>query len=408
MKILSLAAVIGLLLSVAAAPAQNKKPDPTDIFKDKSPEKSKQPDPMTGKKPKPGAKSASAPVLGKTIDQWIALISSKDPSKSEIAIQTILQFSPEVGQKAVPVLIKMLDKAFLLDKSVRVNAVIVLGTLLIEDNNPNEKEVQDAVQVLTAMLKNEKEIIVRYKTVEALAAIGPRSAPAIGLLISALQKEVQCWELREGAAIALGRIGYDQKNGPPVKVLHALFGAMSADPAAQVRLAAMQSLAFLGSPKDQFVAKKLYDALTKTSKEDPETAVRIWASMSLMSIMGKADPKAIKMIANYHQDKDVVVRVQVMQALAALGLDAKDEMYAIVAGLNDEEKIVQNWALTALSRMEKYAEPARSRLKEIVADNDWPLYMKELAQHTLDVIDGKIPSNNVSKDGKDKPAPKGP
>ena len=56
----------------------------------------------------------------------------------------------------------------------------------------------------------------------------------------------------------------------------------------------------------------------------------------------------------------------------------------------------------ALSRLEKEAAPAESHLKKIVADKDWPPALKEVAQKTIDLIQGKTPPLESPKTDKDK------
>src|SRR5262249_49160612 len=82
-------------------------------------------------------------IGGKSIAQWIEEIPSKDRSKGENVIRTVLLFHPDVAYPAVPVLIKELKKhnpnGPTVDISIRVNAVIALGVILGEGgaNDPD-------------------------------------------------------------------------------------------------------------------------------------------------------------------------------------------------------------------------------------------------------------------------------
>src|SRR5207253_6778715 len=71
--------------------------------------------------------TANTKIGGKTLDEWIKWIPDPDRSKTEVAIKTIITYGPNVAQKAVPDLLKELqkhNKPNALDMSVRVNGCI--------------------------------------------------------------------------------------------------------------------------------------------------------------------------------------------------------------------------------------------------------------------------------------------
>ena len=82
-----------------------------------------------------GSNSASAQknpqinqIGGKTLEQWIKEIPSKDPSVGEKAIRTILMFGPDRAMDAVPIIISELkNPGRNLDLKFRVMAVMSLG-----------------------------------------------------------------------------------------------------------------------------------------------------------------------------------------------------------------------------------------------------------------------------------------
>src|SRR6516225_7141660 len=61
-------------------------------------------------KEKPEQKTTITEIGGKTIEQWIKEIPSKDRSKGENAIRTVLMFGPDRAYDAVPVLMAELKK----------------------------------------------------------------------------------------------------------------------------------------------------------------------------------------------------------------------------------------------------------------------------------------------------------
>src|SRR6476661_8072435 len=90
---LAAAAVLGL-----SVVAQETKTDPKADSKSKSE--------MKEKSSLKDAPPEITEVAGKSLAQWIKEISSKDPSKREAAIRTVLLFGPEQAYQAVPVLLQ--------------------------------------------------------------------------------------------------------------------------------------------------------------------------------------------------------------------------------------------------------------------------------------------------------------
>src|SRR5713226_1721488 len=76
----------------------------------------------------PEKKTTITEIGGKRVDQWISEIPSKDRSKGENALRTVLLFGPDQAYGAVPVILKELkNPKIILDVSIKVNAVIALG-----------------------------------------------------------------------------------------------------------------------------------------------------------------------------------------------------------------------------------------------------------------------------------------
>src|SRR5262245_53225516 len=123
-------------------------------------------------------------VGGRTFEQWMKDIGHKDPSRREVAIQTILAFGPEKAYEAAPALVGELRKHLTnpIDTSLRVNITIALGAILGAKTNsdpklvkpPDPKLLKEAITLLTRLL-SDSQGIVRYRAAQALASIGQES-----------------------------------------------------------------------------------------------------------------------------------------------------------------------------------------------------------------------------------------
>src|SRR5437867_1943160 len=99
----------------------------------------------------PEKKTTIIEIGGKSIDKWIDEIPSIDRSKGENAIRTVVMFHPDLACQAVPALLTELKKhpnKMYVDISIRVNAVIALGVILGGANDPDSKDIKEAVTLL--------------------------------------------------------------------------------------------------------------------------------------------------------------------------------------------------------------------------------------------------------------------
>lgn len=341
------------------------------------------------------ANEVSSVLFGKTIDEWMLDIPSKDRSRSVRALQAVVLFGPEVNQPAAPIIIRELAKhtsSYFVDASVRVNCCIALGEILAEENKPDRKVVKAAVYVLTQRLRDD-QVVVKYHAARALAKIGPDAASAAEQLMTTIREGSSC-ELRQAAAVALGRIARDEKNGADLKVLNALYTSLRVDPAYQVRLAAIQALTWAGPPANSANYGNMIAKLSEVAEEDPEPTVKIWSHMALMSLDGKVSSERLKRISEMLTHRDVEVRMQSAKALWAVGLQARSEMAPLIKALDDPEKGVVFWAVLALGRLGRHPDAALPRLHKIVADEDNPPELRQAAQETILSIQGKSTKND--------------
>jgi hypothetical protein len=353
-------------------------------------------------------------IGGKSIDQWIKEIPSKDRSKGENAIRTVLLFHPDVAYPAVPILMTELKKhpnVVILDTSIRVNAIIALGVILGGTNEPDSKLVHEAVTLLIRFLED-GQAIVKYRAAQALGRLGPDAKPALPKLIF-MSKDKSTWENRQAAMAAIGLIARHPKQAPGNEVFNALLGERAkqtglADPASQVRLAAIQSLTWVGSPADPKQQARLIQGLRANTLHDTEPTVQIWTHMAIMSIEHKIQKEHLKAICEFLNPKvELPARIQAAQSLATIGPDAanKDTIHALCDALKDRDPSVIFWSMFALARFGKSAQAAVKCLQQFADDPNQPEALRIMAQQTIDIILGKDKSKEKGKEkekGKDK------
>jgi HEAT repeat protein len=338
-------------------------------------------------------------IGGKLLEEWIADISARDPSKRVTAIRTVLLFGPERALQAVPALLKELKKhssAYPLDLSVQANAIMALGSILGQSKNPDPKLVAEAVTQLKRMLSAQEEDMVRFRAAEALAQLGPAGRPALLPLLYAL-KDARNWETRHAAAVALGRVALPAGNPQEInlteqerqeldRAIGELANRVRLDPAAQVRLACLHTLLTLGRLAGPNVRPVLLQALTHAASQDPEKAVQVWANLTYLALTynPKAPPDAQRL---GHIGKllveapEAATRVQAAQALALIGEPAKSQLPRLIQALNDSDREVVATTLLALAHL---GEKGLSKVGEVLATSKEPaLRLKALEALSL-------------------------
>ncbi len=340
---------------------------------------------------KPDDKSGGAPVNeigGRKLEQWLADVPSKDPSKAENALRTVLLFGPERAYAAAPVILKELKKhgpGAHLDTSVRAQAVLTLGMILGAAQKPDPKVDAEAVRVLDRLL-NDSQSVVKYRAAEALGRLGPQARAALPRLLRAAA-DTDTYEVRGAAVAALGTVGVADKGAADVEVVAALCKALR-DDASQVRLAAARSLLWLGAPADADSKKEAVAALGAAAK-DVEPTLRMTAHMALLRIKGPGNETHVAAIGKFLEDEDPVLRMQAAEALGTVGAEAKSQLPRLIKALDDREGRVVNWSIWALGRMGEAAVRALPRLREFAGDKRRSERLRQLAAEAVEVIQGK-------------------
>lgn len=349
---------------------------------------------------KPPEEPTLTEFAGKSVEEWIKAIASKDRSKGEVAIQTVQRFGPR-SYEAIPVLLAELEKHTVsapIDISIRVNAIMALGNIFSSFDDPQPKHVERALKVLNRFL-NDGQAVVRTQAALALGKLGPMAAGAIPGLKNTL-KDRGTWETRQAAAMALGSVGQDPtgKKGPSTDAIIALGAALGTEPTSAVRLAIVQSLNRLGrgaAPSHQKQLVQYLDPVSTT--KEPEPAVRIWAHMAVMDLGNEISEKRLASIAKLLDANDPLVRVQAARALGSCGPKAKSAVRPLTDALKDKQTDVVLTSLWALGQMEGAAMSAVPAIKSIVADPKMPDPMKKAAELVIDTIEGRTKDKTKEK-----------
>ncbi len=297
-------------------------------------------------------------IGGKTFDDWLHDMDSKDPSVRENAIRTIILYGPR-AKDAVPTFIKELKKPYL-DISCKVNAAIALGLLPIKGEH-----VDEAVTMLKRLL-NDEQAIVRMHAALALGQMGNEAKAAIPTLLSKMHDR-STWEIRKACALALGKVAVpkEAKKPPDTLVIRGLKAALL-DTCQQVRIEAAQSLVLLGPPGSAEDKSSVIARLRQAAdKPGEDKTVRIWCHVGVMRMTGKVEGKHLAFIRKMLDDPILGVRCQAARALGVMGPSAKEAVPDLVAALNDRDVIMIAWAATALGQIGKPANAAVPALEKV-------------------------------------------
>lgn len=326
-----------------------------------------------GKKPEE-TKKTSELIAGKSLDQWIDDLKSKDPYVRERAI-AMLKLYGIAARPAIPAIIKTIGDS---DVALRVNAIIALGMI-----GMNQEHVPGGVTALTRAL-SDTQGIVRYQAAMALGRLGSEAKSAIPALLNTL-RDTTSWEIRHAGAFALGSVAVERKLPPEMRVIKALLGALS-DVSSQVRLEAVLSLISLGPP--DLLADKKYtlDILNQLLVNDRNQIVKIWARVALMR-MDKVVDSYVKEIGKMLKQSDPELRIHSARALATIGSEAKTQVPYLVSQLDDKDLQVLYWVIVALAQMGQDAASALTPLTELRSHKDESI--KRAAEEAIEKIKAK-------------------
>lgn len=333
--------------------------------------------------PSTAAPAYPSQVGGKTLDQWIKEIEDPDPSHRQMAISQVLQFGPN-AKKAIPALIKQVRNSP--DVAPKAYAIIALKQLVPQDVATYGTVAVDALCGIGGLDNNQGTI--RIQACLALAAIGPPARASIPKLVKLVEDRLSN-EVRQWAAFALGKVGYDNDGYADGRALGALIGGID-DVSREVRLECLQSITNLGPPPAGPGAAQVKEKLERRVKTEKDNSAKIWVRVAIMRMdPTKVNDANLNPITGLMKEKgDLDIRVQAARAIGFFGPAAKSKIPELVEALNDPEPLMVWQALWSLAMMGKEAKNALPQIEKVAADSKADKSVQEAAKKAIEVIKG--------------------
>lgn len=268
---------------------------------------------------------------------------------SALALQSIC---PDSGSLVAPLLaaLKAADSA-----AVRAAAAEALGRV-----GPG---AATAIGDLAAVLSSDGNAGVRMAVARALGKIGPKSAGVLGVLTRALQD--QDARVRETAAVTLGDMGSSAREA--VDRLAAVLKE-DADPA--VRRHAAKALTQI-SPTDRMVARALQRALRSEDRE-----LRMGTVQALAAVGPDAKEMAGHLVTTFRRDEDLDVRLAAARAVQAIDPSNQVFIFALRSALRDKTPKARKLAADIIAQLgAKAVEAVPNLIKALKEDEETEVRM---------------------------------
>jgi HEAT repeat protein len=150
-------------------------------------------------------------------------------------------------------------------------------------------------------------------------------------------------EVRAAGASILERPWYADEDTVPSAENERLMLAALADPAGEVRSAAVNALSM-----PRYVCASEIDALVRILRSDPDTDVRAEAALTLGSMRSAARSAVPHLVAAMTEDTDATVRWRAATALGEMGPAAAEAVPELMRAARSEEKDLRTAAVVAL------------------------------------------------------------
>ncbi|HMF13329.1 MAG TPA: HEAT repeat domain-containing protein [Gemmataceae bacterium] len=329
---------------------------------------------------------------GKSVTQWIEEIKSRDPSRRENAIRTVVMLKG--SEAAVPALLGCIDPADP-DVSPRAHAIMALGAIPFSQKD-------DVSKIVTAVTKRlyDNQSAVKFQAALVLGRFGGKARPAKDDLIRA-SADMSSWEIRKAAVFSLTQAVADVAEPVYSRAIDALVARMSPanEPSLAVRLEAVMSIARIGKVSTLDHKKLAYGLAT--AEKDHDSRVAIWARVGLAVHDNQLTKEDISVLVKFLQSTDLPARTHAARAvgtIAALGNPVNEKginllLPAVPHLINmlrkDAEELDHVAAIWALGRIGPDAKAALPRLNEMLADTNISEEGKEFVKEALQLIQAK-------------------
>jgi HEAT repeat protein len=376
------------------------------------------------KKPKDDAKAPPPPevteIAGKSFKKWHEDIKSKDPSKREVAMKTILNFGPERAYEVVPEIIAQLkkhNKPSPVDLSVRVNGILVLSTVFQFKKEPDEKKVKEAVAIFREAIRD-KQAILKIRGLQALPYLGLHARDAMPEVVETIG-DFTTWEAREVAIHTLAAlVGFDPKSGlgtQQSKAMANLYAGLE-DPSYLVRHAALAALVpinfCVSDNEKRTIMQKVLGVLATGGKETDQrvliqahvTVINLRRKQFLQPIDNASTELHLVPIVNMVDHADPTVRLNALQGLGRLGPPAKARSLQVVqSAVRDPDLNIGVTAVNTLILMQAFE--TIQLLKGIKDDKQAHPVLKDVAEDAvvqLEFIQNEQKKEKAEKKGDKK------
>jgi HEAT repeat protein len=330
-----------------------------------------------------GTKEPPKDILGKSLKEWLKELDSVDPSAKVKALQALPYFGEAAKKEAGSAMLKAVEHY---DASVRVNALIALGTTGLPD-----RDLPECVKVLKGKLGSDSQGIVRLQCAVLLGQIGRDARSAIPDLIAATKNQTS-YEIRKAAVTALGFVGAgDAKNPSDFVVTRALveiFYGQAPDKSADVRLEAVMAVALMAKPGPPAERAHALTALKAVAK-GKDKIIEIWARLGIMA-HDEVSEKELAEIAKYLKPaENIMVRMHAVRALGTIGNKAKAHVGDLIELLDDKDVGLAALAAVALGEMGGSASKAVQAIEDLIKKKELDDNSKDTLKTVLDRINGK-------------------
>jgi HEAT repeat protein len=275
-------------------------------------------------------------VKGRTANDWVARLKSKDRAEREEAAGVLRQDLGRDDQAFVPDLIEAVkdDNPF-----VRGIVVAALGRLGL---------VGDAREITPALAEAlaDKDFTVRSGAAEALKRLGPKARPAIPALVVALKDR----DARVGriAAETLGAFGASSKSAVPSLI------EIVKDRRSGARAAAATALGNIGQEADA-VVPVLIDVLKQPGND-------VGTQLAVREALAPFGPRAVRALVAVVSDpsegtktEGLDARCEAASTLGMMGPNAKEAIPALMRAMLDKNGSLRASAAQALEEIDPEA-----------------------------------------------------